>query len=164
MTRTILLAAALLVGAGCAPATVQPEPTPTDRLDAAVAAVNRQEPATALQHLRAVVAAEPGGGRERLARLLGAAVALDPRNPDHDPDLGATLAAGYRPASSDDWGAALARTLFVLALYLGAAPEPRVIDAAPLAPLPALSVPALTSRLSELEDELERIRKTLEPE
>ncbi len=160
----MLVVPAVVLAAGCAAGTVRPEPTPMDRMEAAIAAVNRQEPATALQHLRAVVAAEPGGSLERDARLLGAAVALDPRNPDRDPDLGAELAAGYRPAATGDSGAALARTLFVLALYLGATPGPHVVDGAPLAPLPALTVPAMAIRLSELETELERIRKTLEPD
>ncbi len=164
MSRKNTLVAVLLLSTGCAAGTVQPGPTPTDRLESAVAAANRQEPALALQHLRAVIAAEPGGSLERYARLLGAAVALDPRNPDRDPDLGAALAAGYRPASSDDAGAALARTLFVLALYLGATPGPDVVDAAPLAPLPALTVPAMTITISELQNELNRIRKTLQPE
>lgn len=164
MKGSIVLLASVLAWSGCAAGAVRTEPNPADHLDMAAAALARHQPEAALRHLCVVVDAAPGGALERRARLLAAAVALDPRNPARDPDLAARLAAGYRPTGADDWGAALARTLFVLALDYGATPEARVVDDAALAPLPALTASAMALRLRALELELDRIRKTLEPD
>lgn len=164
MIRPALFAAALLAWSGCAQTGVHTQPTPAQQLELAAAALARHQPDAAQRHLLVVIDGAPGGDVERQARLLAAAVALDPRNPDRDPDLAARLAAGYRPTGASDWGAALARTLFVLALDYGAAPGPDIINGAPLAPLPALATPPMASRLHTLEQELVRIRKTLEPD
>ena len=163
MSRAICFAA-ILASFGCAGGVIRAEPNPADYLTMASEALARHQPAAALRHLRILVDAAPGGDLERRARLLGATVALDPRNPDRDPDLAASLAAGYRPTGDDDWGAGIARTLFVLALDYGANPGPELLDDAPLAPLPALTTSAMALRLRALEQELERIRRTLEPD
>jgi hypothetical protein len=163
MRRAIYLAASL-ASFGCAGGTIRTEPNPVDYLTMASEALARHQPAAALRHLRILIDEAPGGDLERRARVLGAAVALDPRNPDRDPDLAAGLAAGYRPTGDDDWGAGIARTLFVLALDYGANPGPELLNDAPLAPLPALTTSATVLRLQALERELERIRRTLEPD
>ncbi len=169
MIRGVVTMGMCLLVAACAPTGGRTATSPTDHMSVALSALDRNELPTALDHLRTVVAAEPGGTLERQARLLAAAIALDPRNPARDPKLGAELAAGHKPSSGEPWEAVLAQSLYALALDLGARPDSRIVRDAS-APLPTLPARPLAVRLRELEstvaqlqEELKRIRETLKP-
>ncbi len=158
-----------ILAVACASAGGRMATSPTDHMAVALEALDRNKLPTALDHLRAIVAAEPGGSLERQARLLAAAIALDPRNPARDPKLGAELAAGHRASAGEPWEAVLAQSLYALALDLGARPDSKVVQNA-TAPLPTLATRPLATRLRDLEatvaqlqEELKRIRETLKP-
>jgi hypothetical protein len=170
MSRMIMLMVASGLVVGCAGATLRSNASPADHMTSALDALEGDELLAALDHLLVVVYAEPGGRMERHARLLAAALALDPRNPARDPKLGAELLTGFRRAGRDAWETPLAQTLFALALDLGAVPDSALVDSAPAAPLPGLTRQPMAVRLRELEatvaqlqDELKRIRETLKP-
>jgi hypothetical protein len=164
-----LLTAGVLV-AGCAGLSVRNEQSNTDHMKAALSALEQQQILVAFDQLLAVVYTQPGGSLERHARLLAAALAIDPRNPARDPKLGAELLTSFRKSERDGWETSLAHTLFALALDLGAVPDPTLTEGAPLAPLPAITAQPMAVRLRELEatvaqlqEELKRIRETLKP-
>lgn len=169
MIRAMVALGTSILVAACASTGGRMATSPTDHMAVALAALDRNELPTALDHLRAIVAAEPGGSLERQARLLAAAIALDPRNPARDPKLGAELAAGHRASAGQPWEAVLAQSLYALALDLGARPDARILRSAS-APLPTLPARPLAVRLRDLEstvaqlqEELKRIRETLKP-
>jgi hypothetical protein len=139
-------------------------------MTAALSALEQDKLLPAFDHLLAIVYSHPGGRLERHARLLAAALSLDPRNPARDPKFGAELLTGFRKSGRDAWETSLAHALFVLALDLGAVPDSALMDNAPAAPLPALTAQPMAVRLRELEaavaqlqEELKRIRETLKP-
>lgn len=99
---------------------------------------------------------------ERKAALLRASAELDPTNPDGVPTTAATLTARvlvHSPAGEPD--AALARSLYLLALDRGAAAPSEPHDLACEAPasggtavLPTAAAPSTTDRLTVLGDSL----------
>jgi len=141
--------------------------TPVEHLQVGLDALDGGDLSGALRHLEA--AAEFGdGGIARQARLLGAAVALDPRNPSRDPNLAARLAGPTAGDAGSEWEAALGRTLYSIALDLGAGQA--AVSSETAADLPHLTAPSLAARMQKLEStvaelrkELERIRETLKP-
>ncbi len=169
MIREVVTAGMCLAVAACASAGGRMATSPTDHMAVALAALDRNELPTALDHLRTIVAAEPGGSLERQARLLAAAIALDPRNPARDPKLGAELAAGHQARAGEPWEAVLAQSLYALALDLGARPDAKTLQnaSAPLPTLPArplaIRLRDLESTVAQLQEELKRIRETLKP-
>ena len=170
MNRAVTLLAAGALVAGCAGLSLRNEPSEVDHMAAAVSALEQERLLVAFDHALAVVYSQPGGSLERHARLLAAALALDPRNPARDPKLGAELLTSFRRDEQDAWETSLAHTLFALALDLGAVPDSALTNGAPLAPLPALPAQPMAVRLRELEatvaqlqEELRRIRETLKP-
>lgn len=170
MSRAVALLAACTLVVGCAGLSLRNESPGTADMTAALSALEQDQVLVAFDHLLAVVYLQPGGSLERHARLLAAALALDPRNPARDPKLGAELLTSFRKDEQDAWETPLAYTLFALALDLGAVPDSSLMQGAPAAPLPTLSAPPMAVRLRELEatvaqlrEELERIRETLKP-
>jgi hypothetical protein len=155
--------AILVVGACAAPRSAhQTAPAPADRLRAALAAHEAGDVPLAAKHAAAIVP-DTSTRAGRLALLLQALVALDPRNPGRAPQRGATLAAQYLAAAHDEGDAALGRFLYAMALDQGATPDTS-------AGLPQLSGRPLAHRLQELEravarlrTELARIQETLKP-
>jgi len=141
--------------------------TPAEHVQVGLDALDGGDLGGAMRHLEA--AAKHGDGAvARQARLLGAAVALDPRNPARDPNLAARLAGRTAGDPGSAWEAALARTLYSIALDLGAGQA--AVSSETAADLPHLAAPSLASRMQQLEStvaelrrELERIRETLKP-
>jgi hypothetical protein len=168
--RAALGAWLAIVGTGgCATRHATHELTPAEQVQVALDALAQDDLTTATVHLTAAADAADGS-LERQARLLGAAVALDPRNPARDANLAARLARGVAIDGGPEWEVALARTLFSLALDLGATRTVASRDSTGSADLPYLSAPSLAVRMQELEtavaqlrQELTRIRETLKP-
>lgn len=170
MKRAAVGVLLVVLGAdACAPRQAPLPLTPAAHVQAALDALEQEDLGGATEHL--TVAAETADGSlGRQARLLGAAVALDPRNPARDPNLAARMAGGVAIDDGAAWEAALARTLYSLALDLGATRTASAHTGAGSADLPHLSAPSLAARMRELESavaelrqELARIRETLKP-
>jgi hypothetical protein len=142
-------------------------------------ALERGNHAGAIAELLLAAGRCPRGAGEREALLTAAALALDPSNALRQVDLGASLSARYlATAERADAGRPLAQSLYLLALELGGE---RVTSAgcgrgdSVLAALPQVAAPGAASapdldrirvlerELARLRDELQRIRKTLEP-
>ncbi|MEX2467497.1 MAG: hypothetical protein WD995_11345 [Gemmatimonadota bacterium] len=140
---------------------------PEMALRAAVTALDEGDVPAAQRRLRRIAAdctaAEPAV-RHRAALLL-ASVALDPGNPDSTPDEAAMAAARViREAGPGDSDAALARSLYLLALDQGAAPATGQEPAGCPPPsgetrsqptrLPQPASPTSAARLAALQDTL----------
>jgi len=153
-------------------------PTPAPGLERAERALDRGHASEAIAELLLVAGRCPATAVERHALLTAAAIALDPSNDSRQLDLGASLAARYLATvpSSDAAGRPLAQALYLLAVELGAEPSPPtgcgnlVSDSAAVAALPHMGAPSVPDRIKSLEreltrlrEELQRIRKTLEP-
>jgi hypothetical protein len=170
VTRAVLASLLLVLGMeACAARQTPPTLTPAEHVQAGLDALDRGDLDGATVHL-ATAAELADGSLERQARLLGAAVALDPRNPARDPNLAASLAGGITAEEGSEWEAALARTLYSIALDLGATQTAVRRQTATATDLPHLSAPSLAARMQQLETtvaelrrELERIRETLKP-
>src|SRR5688572_596008 len=95
-----------------------------DRFDTGIAALRRGDFARASNDLNWVIlkhANDPVGQR---ALLASASLEMDPRNPQRHLALGSDLAATYlQKAEEPEWSQALAQTLYLLALELGASEE-----------------------------------------
>lgn len=152
---------------GCAPLRTDPGPSPSDRVDQALAALADGDLRLAQRYAEAVPEGDTTeAGRQAL--LVRAMVALDPRSPSRSPGQGAELAARYAAAAPNEADAALGRFLYALALDLGA--KPPATSAAAAEAMPQLAGPSLAGRLVELEravarlrSELARIQETLKP-
>jgi hypothetical protein len=121
----LLLLTAPLATSRCATlaAPASEPPSAEAQLQWALALLHRQQFAPArfeLERVYGPLADEPAA---RNALLVGAAVELDPRNPDRWPEAGAALAAQHlRLADTEPWTDPVAATLYLLALELGARP------------------------------------------
>jgi len=168
--RAVLGALLAVMGVeGCAARQGTHTLTPAERVQTALDALAQDDLSAATVHLTAAAEATDGS-LERQARLLGAAVALDPRNPARDANLAARLAEGVATDVGPEWEVALARTLYSLALDLGATRSAALRDSSRSTDLPQLSAPSLAARMQDLEtavaqlrQELTRIRETLKP-
>lgn len=112
--------------------------SPGDLLTAAVTAADSAEPAAAvpiLEEVRDRCGASPAGAR---ATILLAALHLDPRHTDGEPQRAAEMAAGYlRAGVGPAWTGPVARALYLEALEKGASPP----DPAGLGPDPGAGAP-----------------------
>lgn len=136
-------------GSSGPPAEAPPSPrldrrSPGELLSAALSAADSSDHAAAAELVREVrerCGPSPAGGR---ASLLLAALHLDPRHADADPQTAAEAAAGYlRAGVGPAWTGPVARALYLQALENGAsAPDPAGLgpDAA-RPPAPGRSVP-----------------------
>ncbi|MBE0595162.1 MAG: hypothetical protein IH616_22465 [Gemmatimonadales bacterium] len=170
MKRAAVGALLVVLGAAACATRQAPLPlTPAEHVQAGLDALEQDDLSSATEHLTAAAEAADGSlGRQ--ARLLGAAVALDPRNPARDPNLAARMAGEVAIDEGAAWEAALARTLYSLSLDLGATGTAASRDLEGSADLPHLSAPSLAARMRQLEtavaelrQELARIRETLKP-
>lgn len=163
--------------AGCA-ALARPRQTATvtePTRGRAQQALDQGNPSAAIAELLLVSGNCPSTPAQRHALLSAAAVALDPSNTDRQLNLGANLAARYLTTAprGDVDGIPLARSLYLIALELGATPVSATgcVSADSAAARLPQSLPqsmperikTLERELSRLRDELVRIRKTLEP-
>jgi exonuclease VII small subunit len=174
LTRALATAGGLLLLPGCAWLSgglplPSPAPTPYQR---AMDLLERESYGAADTELRQIAASCENGEDGRRALVLLPTLWLEPRNAMAKPDSGAVLAARvlYLP-DADPAERFLARTLYVLALELGADPyvRPALVDApdalalrfsdceAPVprtpAPLPILGRESLTATVARLERE-----------
>jgi hypothetical protein len=147
-----------------------------DRFDTGIAALQRGDFAQASNDLNWVILKHPNDPIGQRALLASASLEMDPRNPQRHLALGADLAATYLQKAKEPESQALAQTLYLLALELGAAEE-RLAQAeadkrqaeqraewAQLPKLPASSttVPARLRTLTEEKDKLAKRVETLE--
>ncbi|HET7039700.1 MAG TPA: hypothetical protein VFH97_07420, partial [Gemmatimonadales bacterium] len=119
--RRALLASLLLAAGACALARPAQQPRPADYLESALEAQAAGDIELAAARA-AAVGADESSAVGRMALLLQAMLALDPRNPERSPKQGAVLAARYLETGQDGANAAVARFLYAMALDLGAAP------------------------------------------
>lgn len=169
-TKGARLVALLLAGAGgCArpkPAAPATANAPALQLSEALAALDSGQYAPAIQQLQELAQTYPQHVVGREAQLLTAAAQLDPRNPQAQLDQGAGLLTQYLAgADTADWTRPVARTLYLLALQVGALAEQAAADSARLraeasharSSLPRLPGPPLSARVSDLEHEHDRL-------
>ena len=179
--------AGLLVG--CATVKAPLESSEEKRFEDALAALARGDYRSAHEGFSWVAQNDRDDDHGRRALLILAALELDPRNPERRIGSGTDVAASYlaladRPA----WTNPLAQTLYLLGLELGAAEErvekaereaERAASRLPSLPGPSVSarirtieqererlskrVESLEKQLSDKEQELERIKKTIRP-
>ena len=160
-----------------------------DRLEEALAALARGDYPSAQEGLSWVAQHDVDDDHRREALLALAALELDPRNPARRIAVGTDVAASYLSLQETDaWTIPVAQTMYLLGLELGAAEErvekaERAAERA-AARLPSLPGPSVSARmrnveqerdrlkarvetlekeLSEKNQELERIRKTIRP-
>ena len=178
--------AGLLVG--CATLKAPLESRGEERFEQALGALTRGDYRTAHEGFSWVAQNDDDEDGQR-ALLILAALELDPRNPERRIAAGADVAASYLSLGEKPvWTNPVAQTLYLLGLELGAAEE-RVEKAEreaerAAARLPSLPGPTVSARirtieqeretlkkrvtdlekqLSEKEQELERIKKTIRP-
>ncbi len=170
VARTVAL---LLVGAvGCThprPAGAGSANAPALRLGEALVELDTGAYAPATQELQALAQAYPQHVIGRQALLLTAAAELDPRNPGAQLDEAAGLLTQYLAAAdTSDWTRPVARTLYLLALQVGASAqqvEQAEADAARAraeagrvrAALPRLPGPSLSARITDAEQQRDRL-------
>lgn len=164
-----------VVAAGCASLARPSRVAVAPARDRAQREWERGNQAGAIAELLLVAGRCPASAAERHALLTAAAVALDPTSGARQVDLGASLAARYLATAprEDVDGRPLARSLYLIALELGADPVTVTGCVSPdssAAVLPQSAAPSMPDRIKVLErelarlrDELVRIRKTLEP-
>ncbi len=171
-TRAPLLALLLIGAGGC----VHPKPAgtaganaPALRLGQALVELDSGQYAPATEELQALAQAYPQHVVGRQALLLTAATELDPRNPGAQPDTAAGLLTQYLAgADTSDWTRPVARTLYLLALQVGATAEQaqqaqaeaeraRAEASRARAALPRLPGPSLSARLTDLEQQRDRL-------
>ncbi len=169
-TKSARLLALLLAGAwGCA----HPKPDAPAvanvsalRLSEALTALDTLQYAPAIQQLQGLAQTYPQHVVGREALLLAAAALLDPRNPQPQLDQGAGLLRQYLAgADTSDWTRPVARTLYLLALQVGALAEQAAVDSARARAeagrarnaLPRLPGPSLSAHVSDLEHERDRL-------
>ncbi len=167
------MVALLLVGAGgCAhprPAGTGSANAPALRLGQALIELDSGQYAPATQELQALAQAYPQHVVGRQALLLTAAAELDPRNPSVQLDSAAGLLTQYLAgADTSDWTRPVARTLYLLALQVGAtaqqaqqaeedAARARAEASRARAALPRLPGPSLSARITDLEQQRDRL-------
>ncbi len=174
-TRAPLLALLLVGAGGCAhpkPAGTAAANAPALRLGHALVELDSGQYAPATEELQTLAQSYPQHVVGRQALLLTAAAELDPRNPGRQPDTAAGLLTQYlADADTSDWTRPVARTLYLLALQVGATAEQAQqaqqaeADAARAraeatrarAALPRLPGPSLSARLSDLEQQRDRL-------
>lgn len=169
------LAVALAVTGGCAAPQqpITPPPSPEDHLEQALTLLEHDDYSAAEQHLASLYHNYAGQPVGRRALFELAAAKLDPRNPDHELDAGARLLARYLrlPHGVTAEDLPVARTLYLMALDLGATPPAATPPAAdstlaalvgtPVAgaavdsTLPTLPHPPLTAELQALRGQME---------
>lgn len=144
-------------------------PSPEAELRAAAAALEAGDFSSARDRLAPLTAGCLNLPVERRAALLRASAEIDPTNPDGVPTTAATLAARvivHAPAGDPD--AALARSIYTMALDRGASVPAEPYDMACEAPpigatgaLPTATEPSTASRLSTLSDSLTVLNDSL---
>jgi hypothetical protein len=159
MTRALWLTL-LPLAAGCAVAPQQREPAPAAVVAHSLDALESGNVAQAVK--RADMSAPDSTRDGRRLLLLQALLALDPRNPNREPDIGAALAARYFAVSQDRDDQALGMFLYAVALDLGATPDSTVGLLHSIRPL-ASRLQELERAVARLRTELARIQETLKP-
>ena len=152
---------------GCATLKAPLESSGEKRFEDALAALARGDYRSAHEGFSWVAQNERDDDHGRRALLILAALELDPRNPERRIASGTDVAASYlalteRPA----WTNPLAQTMYLLGLELGAAEE-RVEKAEreaerASARLPSLPGPSVSARIRTIEQERDRLTKRVE--
>lgn len=122
--RSLMASALVLLAGGCASLQHAPGPSPEERLEQGLAALERGDYRAAHEPLSWVYThyADEPIGRQALLALVAAE--LDPRNPSRRLGVGADLAARYlRLPGAEPWTVPLVETVYLLAMELGAAEE-----------------------------------------
>jgi TolA-binding protein len=152
---------------GCATLKAPFETRGEDRFQQALQALGRGDYRTAHEGLSWVAQNYAEDDYGRRATLILAAVELDPRNPGRRIAVGTDVAANYlRLSDAAPWTQPLAQTLYLLGLELGAA-EDRVEKAEREAEraqsrLPALPGPSVSARIRNVEQERDRLARRVE--
>jgi hypothetical protein len=152
---------------GCATLKGPFESRGEERLQQSLEALERGDYRTAHEGLSWVAEHYSKDESGQQATLILAALELDPRNPGRRIAVGTDVAAAYlRAGDKPAWTQPLAQTLYLLGLELGAAEE-RVEKAEreaerAVSRLPALPGPTVSARIRTVEQERDRLARRVE--
>ena len=151
---------------GCATLKAPFESESQKRYEEALRALERGDFRSAHEGLSWVVQHDSDDSHGQQAMLVLAALEMDPRNPSRRITVGADVAANYLRLHTPKWTQPIAQTLYLLGLELGSA-EDRVERAEreaerAAARLPALPGPSVAARIRTIEQERERLTRRVE--